>query len=48
MMGLFGQTKTDSKQQVRELQKKLRLEMVNIKRQIYAIQREEEKVNFFF
>lgn len=47
MMGLFGQTKKDSKEQVRTLQRKLRTEMTTLKRQINAIQREEEKVNFY-
>ncbi|KAL3098440.1 hypothetical protein niasHS_003793 [Heterodera schachtii] len=44
MMGLFGRTKVDPKEQVRELQRKLRLENSRLNRQIGAIQREEEKV----
>lgn len=46
MMGLFGHTKKDPKEQVRELQRKLRIEVNTLKRQINAIQREEEKVRF--
>lgn len=43
-MGLFGQTKVDPKEQVRELQRKLRRENQQLLRQIHSIQREEEKV----
>ena len=44
MMGLFGQTKVDPKEQVRALQRKLRRENQQLLRQIHSIQREEEKV----
>uniref|UniRef100_A0A915DLH1 Uncharacterized protein n=1 Tax=Ditylenchus dipsaci TaxID=166011 RepID=A0A915DLH1_9BILA len=44
MMGLFGKTKVDPKEQVRELQRKMRREMQALKRQINGIEREEEKV----
>lgn len=47
MMGLFGQTKVDPKEQVRSLQRKLRHENQQIQRQIHSIQREEEKVRIF-
>uniref|UniRef100_A0A914C3C2 Charged multivesicular body protein 3 n=1 Tax=Acrobeloides nanus TaxID=290746 RepID=A0A914C3C2_9BILA len=43
-MGIFGQTKKDPKDQVRELQRKMRTETTGIQRQINAIEREEEKV----
>ncbi|CAK5075162.1 unnamed protein product [Meloidogyne enterolobii] len=43
-MGLFGKVKVDPKEQVRALQRKLRLEISHLNRQINAIQREEEKV----
>ncbi|CAD6190120.1 unnamed protein product [Caenorhabditis auriculariae] len=43
MMGLFGKKK-DPKEQVRELQRKMRQEMRTLDRQVYAIQREEQKV----
>jgi charged multivesicular body protein 3 len=43
-MGIFGQTKKDPKDQVRELQRKMRTELTGIQRQINAIEREEEKV----
>ncbi|KAI1727788.1 snf7 domain-containing protein [Ditylenchus destructor] len=44
MMGLFGQTKTDPKEHVRELQRKMRREMNQLQRQIHSVEREEEKV----
>uniref|UniRef100_A0A0M3I063 Charged multivesicular body protein 3 n=2 Tax=Ascaris TaxID=6251 RepID=A0A0M3I063_ASCLU len=45
MMGLFGQGKNvDTKQQVRDLQRKMRVEMRQLDRQIHAIEREEIKV----
>ncbi|VDM45052.1 unnamed protein product [Toxocara canis] len=45
MMGLFGQgKKVDTKEQVRELQRKMRVEMRQLDRQIHAIEREELKV----
>uniref|UniRef100_A0A7I5E749 Snf7 domain containing protein n=1 Tax=Haemonchus contortus TaxID=6289 RepID=A0A7I5E749_HAECO len=43
MMGLFGKKK-DPKEQVREMQRKMRGEMRALDRQVYAIQREEQKV----
>ncbi|CAJ0931788.1 unnamed protein product, partial [Mesorhabditis belari] len=43
MMGLFGKKK-DPKEQVRELQRKMRQEMRTLDRQVYSIQREEQKV----
>ncbi|PIO75784.1 hypothetical protein TELCIR_02169 [Teladorsagia circumcincta] len=43
MMGLFGKKK-DPKEQVREMQRKMRAEMRSLDRQVYAIQREEQKV----
>ncbi|KAF1647830.1 UNVERIFIED_CONTAM: Charged multivesicular body protein 3, partial [Eudyptes robustus] len=43
-MGIFGQTKKDPKEKVRELQKKLRHEISGIKRQIHRIEVEENKV----
>lgn len=46
MMGLFGKKK-DPKEQVRELQGKMRREMRTLDRQINSIQREEQKVCFF-
>ncbi|CAI4232692.1 unnamed protein product [Auanema sp. JU1783] len=42
-MGLFGKKK-DPKEQVRELQRKMRQEMRTLDRQIHGIQREEMKV----
>ncbi|KHJ93796.1 SNF7 family protein [Oesophagostomum dentatum] len=42
-MGLFGKKK-DPKEQVREMQRKMRGEMRALDRQIYGIQREEQKV----
>ncbi|CAJ0587195.1 unnamed protein product, partial [Mesorhabditis spiculigera] len=43
MMGLFGKKK-DPKEQVRELQRKMRQEMRTLDRQVHGIQREELKV----
>ncbi|EYC08512.1 hypothetical protein Y032_0065g3590 [Ancylostoma ceylanicum] len=43
MMGLFGKKK-DPKEQVREMQRKMRGEIRALDRQIYGIQREEQKV----
>ncbi|CAJ0926006.1 unnamed protein product, partial [Mesorhabditis belari] len=43
MVGLFGKKK-DPKEQVRELQRKMRQEMRTLDRQVYSIQREEQKV----
>jgi charged multivesicular body protein 3 len=44
-MGLFGEAKKpDMKEQVREWQKQLRLQMHGLDRQIFAIEREELKV----
>lgn len=43
MMGLFGKKK-DPKEEVRELQRKMRQEMRALDRQVYSIQREEQKV----
>ncbi|KAK6043235.1 hypothetical protein COOONC_19256 [Cooperia oncophora] len=43
MMGLFGKKK-DPKEQVREMQRKMRGEIRSLDRQVYAIQREEQKV----
>ncbi|VDP19410.1 unnamed protein product, partial [Heligmosomoides polygyrus] len=43
MMGLFGKKK-DPKEQVREMQRKMRTEMRSLDRQVYSIQREEQKV----
>ncbi|VDK47794.1 unnamed protein product [Anisakis simplex] len=44
MMGLFGQgKKVDTKEQVRELQRKMRIEVRQLDRQIHAIEREELK-----
>lgn len=43
MMGLFGKKK-DPKEEVRELQRKMRQEMRSLDRQVYSIQREEQKV----
>ncbi|CAD5213007.1 unnamed protein product [Bursaphelenchus okinawaensis] len=43
-MGIFGQTKKDPKEKVRELQKKMRHEISSIKRQIHRIEIEENKV----
>lgn len=43
-MGLFGRTKPDPKKQVRELQRKLRIEMNSLQRQINAIDRKEQEV----
>ncbi|CAJ0926805.1 unnamed protein product, partial [Mesorhabditis belari] len=42
MVGLFGKKK-DPKEQVRELQRKMRQEMRTLDRQVYSIQREEQK-----
>ncbi|VDP40879.1 unnamed protein product [Heligmosomoides polygyrus] len=42
-MGLFGKKK-DPKEQVREMQRKMRTEMRSLDRQVYSIQREEQKV----
>lgn len=42
--GMFGQTKKDPKERVRELKKKLRHESNGLKRQINRISIEEEKV----
>ncbi|VDN01576.1 unnamed protein product [Thelazia callipaeda] len=45
MMGLFGKDKkVDTKEAVRELQRKMRTELRQLDRQIYAIEREEMKV----
>ncbi|VDN58192.1 unnamed protein product [Dracunculus medinensis] len=45
MMGIFGQSKKpDTKEQVRELQRKMRVELRQLDRQIHAIEREEIKV----
>lgn len=45
MMGLFGKDKkADTKEQVRELQRKMRSEMRQLDRQIRGIEREEMKV----
>lgn len=43
MMGLFGKKK-DPKEEVREMQRKMRGEIRALDRQIYGIQREEQKV----
>lgn len=47
MMGLFGKKK-DPKEQVRELQRKLRQETRTLDRQVHGIQREEQKVSLLF
>lgn len=48
MMGIFGQSKKpDTKEQVRELQRKMRVELRQLDRQIHAIEREEIKVPLF-
>lgn len=48
MMGLFGQgKKPDTKEAVRELQRKMRVELRQLDRQIHAIEREEMKVDTF-
>lgn len=46
-MGVFGQTKKDPKERVRELKKKMRHESNGIRRQMNRMQMEEEKVRFF-
>lgn len=47
VMGVFGQTKKDPKERVRELKKKMRHESNGIRRQMNRMQMEEEKVCFF-
>lgn len=45
MMGIFGRDKkVDTKEAVRELQRKMRTELRHLDRQIHAIEREEMKV----
>jgi len=44
VMGIFGKNKVDPKEQVRELQRKMRRELGTLNRQIHAIEREEGKV----
>jgi hypothetical protein len=45
LMGMFGRTKKDPKEVVRELRKKLRHESNQLKRNINRIQLEEDKVS---
>lgn len=45
MMGIFGRDKkVDTKEAVRELQRRMRAELRQLDRQIHAIEREEMKV----
>jgi hypothetical protein len=46
VMGMFGQTKKDPKERVRELKKKLRHESNGVRRQMNRMEMEEEKVWF--
>lgn len=47
MMGIFGRDKkVDTKEAVRELQRKMRIELRQLDRQVHAIEREEMKVSF--
>ncbi|VDN20416.1 unnamed protein product [Gongylonema pulchrum] len=45
MMGIFGrEKKVDTKEAVRELQRKMRVELRQLDRQVHAIEREELKI----